>query len=229
MNSESRESVVRTVDLWKVYGEKVEVEALKGVDVDIGSGEFVSITGPSGSGKSTLLNMIGGLDRPTRGDVYIDGTDISTLNDRGLARLRNQSIGFIFQFHNLLPEFTATENVMVPQLLAGTGKKGARARAVELLETVGLGHRLDHKPTELSGGQNQRVAIARALSNNPRIVIGDEPTGNNDTETSDQLYDLFRSLNRDIGQTFIVVTHDLHLAERADRTIRLVDGHLEDA
>lgn len=223
----SRESVVRTVDLWKVYGDEVKVEALKSVDIDIGSGEFVSITGPSGSGKSTLLNMIGGLDRPTRGDVYIDGTDISTLSDRGLARLRNRSLGFIFQFHNLLPEFTATENAMVPQLLAGTGKREARERAVELLETVGLGHRLDHRPAELSGGQNQRVAIARALSNNPSIVIGDEPTGNNDTETSDKLYDLFRRLNREIEQTFIVVTHDLDLAARADRTIRLVDGRVD--
>jgi len=222
----SEGTVVETVDLCKVYGEEVKVEALRDVNVSIGGGEFVSITGPSGSGKSTLLNMIGGLDRPSSGTVGIDGSDISELDDRGLARLRNRSIGFIFQFHNLLPEFTAIENVMIPQLIAGTGKKDAKERAEDLLEEIGLGHRLDHTPKELSGGQNQRVAIARALSNNPNIVIGDEPTGNNDTDTSENIYDLFRQLNRDLNQTFIVVTHDLSLADRADRTIRLVDGEI---
>lgn len=218
--------VVETVGLCKVYGEKVKVEALRDVDLSIGAGEFVSITGPSGSGKSTLLNMVGGLDRPTSGTVSIDGSDISELGENDLARLRNRSLGFIFQFHNLLPEFTATENVMVPQLIAGMGAKEAQERSEKLLERVGLGHRLEHTPNELSGGQNQRVAVARALSNDPKIVIGDEPTGNNDTETSEQIYGLFRELNRELNQTFIIVTHDLPLADRADRIIRLVDGEI---
>lgn len=219
---------MRTVALRKVFTNGVEVEALRGVEMAIEYGEFVSITGPSGSGKSTLLNMLGGLDRPTGGNVFVDGIDVSTLDDRDLASLRNRSIGFVFQFHNLLPEFTARENVMIPQLVSGSKKGRAAERATDLLTQVGLSDRLEHRPYELSGGQNQRVAIARALANEPSIVIGDEPTGSNDTETSDRIYDLFRDLNRNTGQTSIVVTHEIELAERADRRIHLVDGQVVD-
>lgn len=223
------DAAVETVDLWKVYENGVTVEALRSVNVSIEYGEFVSVTGPSGSGKSTLLNMIGGLDRPSRGSVHVDGTDVSTLNDRELAALRNRSVGFIFQFHNLLPEFTATENVMVPMLISGKSRVEAEGRANDLLETVDLSHRLNHTPAELSGGQNQRVAIARALANSPSIIIGDEPTGSNDTETSDKIYRMFRRLNREMNQTFVIVTHEIELAEKADRRINLVDGEVVDA
>ncbi|MBN1324542.1 MAG: ABC transporter ATP-binding protein [Methanotrichaceae archaeon] len=213
-------------DLRKVYGDGVEVIALNGVTFTIDEGEFLSIVGPSGSGKSTLLNMLGLLDSPTSGSIILRGVDVTTASHSERARLRNKELGFVFQYHHLLPEFSALENVMMPLLIAGKRDKAARERARQLLEEVGLGDRMDHRPTELSGGQNQRVAIARALANHPAIVIGDELTGNLDTKSSEMIYETLRELNRSMDQTFILVTHDMDMAEKTDRILRIVDGKL---
>jgi len=190
------------------------------------AGEFVAIVGPSGSGKSTLLNMIGLLDTPTSGQIFLKGIDVSKTSASQRAHLRNKELGFVFQYHHLIPEFSALENVMIPLLIAGKSKQEARERATQLLDSVDLGDRLNNRPNQLSGGQNQRVAVARALANNPSIVIGDELTGNLDTKTSNLIYELLRELNRKINQTFILVTHDMGLAERTDRILRIVDGRL---
>jgi lipoprotein-releasing system ATP-binding protein len=213
-------------DLSKVFGDGVEVRALDGVNLSIKAGEFVAIVGPSGSGKSTLLNMIGLLDTPTRGRILLKGIDVSRASLDERARLRNRELGFVFQYHHLIPEFSALENVMMPMLIAGKSKKEAKERARDLLVSVGLGDRLDNRPNQLSGGQNQRVAVARALINNPSIVIGDELTGNLDTKSSQLIYDLLRDLNKKINQTFILVTHDMTLAEKTDRILRIVDGRI---
>jgi lipoprotein-releasing system ATP-binding protein len=212
--------------LMKIYKGGVDVVALDNINLNIKSGEFLAIVGPSGSGKSTLLNMIGLLDTPTSGQILLKGIDVTKISPNERARLRNRELGFVFQYHHLIPEFTALENVMMPMLIAGKNKTEARDQAKALLDDVGLGDRLDNKPNQLSGGQNQRVAVARALVNRPSIVIGDELTGNLDTKSSNRIYDLLRDLNKKINQTFILVTHDMTLAEKTDRILRIVDGML---
>ena len=219
-------NIIEIKKLRKVYGDGVELVALDDVDLTIEEGEVLSIVGPSGSGKSTLLNMIGLLDTPTSGEIVLKGQNITNASPKERARLRNKELGFIFQYHHLLPEFDAVENVMMPLLIAGVDKKEARSQAITHLEEVGLGDRLHNKPNQLSGGQNQRVAVARALAGHPSIVIGDEPTGNLDTKSSDMIYELLRKLNRQMNQTFILVTHDMDMAEKTDRILRLVDGKI---
>jgi putative ABC transport system ATP-binding protein len=204
------------------------VRALRGLTFTVAPGEFVAIVGPSGSGKSTLLNLLGALDRPTTGAVRLDGRDIATLSDTQLARLRNAEIGFVFQQFHLLARTTALDNVALPLVYAGVGRSARVARAREALEAVGLGHRLEHHPTELSGGEQQRVAIARALVTDPRILLADEPTGNLDTATGDGVMRLLEQLNTDRGAALIVITHDPEIAARAPRQIRLRDGVIVD-
>ena len=218
--------IIEIKKMRKVYGDGVELMALDDVDLTIEEGEVLSIVGPSGSGKSTLLNMIGLLDTPSDGEIWLKGQNITHVSSKERARLRNKELGFIFQYHHLLPEFDAVENVMMPLLIAGMDKKEARERAIALLGEVGLGDRLKNKPNQLSGGQNQRVAVARALAGHPSIVIGDEPTGNLDSKSSDMIYELLRKLNRQMNQTFILVTHDMNMAEKTDRILRLVDGRI---
>lgn len=220
--------IVETVKLKKVYllG-KVPIEALRGVSLKVKEGEFLSILGPSGSGKSTLLNLIGALDKPTSGKVFIEGVDVSILDDNGLAELRRR-IGFVFQFFNLIPRFTALENVELPMAIAGLNRIERRKRAIELLEVVGLAGRMNHKPAELSGGEQQRVAIARALANNPRFLLMDEPTGNIDSKNSSEIMRLIRHLNEEKGVTIIMVTHDQRLAKEANRTVYMLDGLIVD-
>ncbi len=221
-----RSNIIEIRNLSKVYPGGVEVRALDGIDLDIKRGEFLSIIGPSGSGKSTLLHMIGILDTPTSGTINIDGRVVTDMSEKERSKARNEILGFVFQYHHLLPDFTALENVMMPLLIGGVNKKAARKAASVLLEDVGLADRMDHLPSQLSGGQAQRVSVARALANNPGIVIGDEPTGNLDTRSSDMIYDLLRDLNHNKGQTFILVTHDEKMAKKTDRIIRLVDGKI---
>lgn len=201
---------------------------IPGISLEIEEGELISITGPSGSGKSTLLYLMGGLDKPTFGEVWLDGENITDRNEREMTRIRNEKIGFIYQFHFLLPEFTAVENVSMPMMInAGRPKSAIRRRAEELLDMVGLQDRRTYRPSQLSGGQQQRVAIARALANEPKIVLGDEPTGNLDSRSGNQVYELFEKLNRELGQTVIFVTHDEDFARRARRRIHLVDGKID--
>ena len=220
-------NIIEIKKLRKVYGDGVEVVALDDVDLTIKEGEVLSIVGPSGSGKSTLLNLIGLLDTPSGGEIWLKGQNITDATPTERARLRNKELGFIFQFHHLLPEFNAIENVMMPLLIAGVDKDEAKERAVALLEEVGgLEDRLHNRPNQLSGGQNQRVAVARALAAHPSIVIGDEPTGNLDSKSSDMIYELLRKLNRQMNQTFILVTHDMTMAEKTDRILRIVDGKI---
>ena len=211
----------------KSYGKEVVTEVLHGIDLEIAAGEFTALMGPSGSGKSTLLNLLGLLDRATSGDILIDGTDTAALDDLGRTRLRGTTLGFVFQFHHLLRAFTALENVMMP-MIATTGRiqEWMPERARELLVAVGLEDRIDYGATKLSGGQQQRVAIARALALNPAVVLADEPTGNLDTETGDQVFNLLREFNQKLGTTFLVVTHDSRIADRCDRVIELVDGKI---
>ncbi|MCK4398499.1 MAG: ABC transporter ATP-binding protein [Methanophagales archaeon] len=220
--------MIRTENLTKVYrmGD-AEVYALHDVNLDIQEGEFIAIIGPSGSGKSTLLNMIGCLDKPTSGAVFIDGINTGKLSENGLAEIRREKIGFIFQQFNLVHTLNALENVALPMFFAGVKRETRLKRAEELLANVGLGDRIHHKPSEMSGGQQQRVAIARALSNDPEIVIGDEPTGNVDTETGNTILDILEGLNKE-GRTVIVVTHDAEIAARAGRTKRMRDGKVLD-
>ena len=203
------------------------VKALDGVDMEIGRGEYVSIVGPSGSGKTTLFNMIGGLDRPTKGKVYIDGVDISKLDAYELAWLRCRKIGYIFQTFNLIPVLTALENVALPTVFAGIPRDEGQEKAAKLLTSVGLGERLDHRPTELSAGQQQRVAIARAMANDPAIILADEPTGNLDLNTGKEIIDILHNLNTTRGMTLIAATHDLKMIEASDHIIWMRDGKIE--
>ncbi|AEH60573.1 ABC transporter related protein [Methanosalsum zhilinae DSM 4017] len=222
----SEEIIIEIRNLSKIYSDGVDVYALDSINLEIHKGEFLAIVGPSGSGKSTLLHIIGILDTPTRGSIFIAGNDVSQMPDKDRSRIRNQVLGFVFQYHHLMPDFTALENVMMPLLIAGRTREEATRMANELLAEVGLEDRIDHRPTQLSGGQNQRVAVARALANSPAIVIGDEPTGNLDTKSSEKIYELIRRLNREHGQTFILVSHDEALARKADRVIHIVDGKI---
>lgn len=210
-------------DLHKAYN---GLEILKGVELEIRSGELVSIVGSSGAGKTTLLTLLGTLDRPNRGQVLYDGEDVFRWNDKKLSAFRNQNIGFVFQFHQLLPEFNALENVCIPAWIAGKGKKESEKRAEELLETFGLKERIHHKPSELSGGEQQRVAVARALINKPRVVLADEPSGNLDSENAKELHKLFFKLRDELKQTFVIVTHNTELAELADRKLQMKDGKI---
>ena len=209
--------------LEKSYG---TLQVLKGINLEIADRSVISIVGASGAGKSTLLHLIGTLDKPDNGKVLIDGTDLYTLSDKELAAYRNQNIGFVFQFHHLLPEFTAVENVALPAMIAGKSKAEAMKRAEELLDFLKLKERLTHKPSQLSGGEQQRVAVARALVNNPKLILADEPSGNLDSENASKLHQLFFDLRDQFHQTFIVVTHNNELAEMSDRKITIKDGQI---
>ncbi len=204
------------------------LQVLKGIDLEIGKGEIVSIVGPSGAGKTTLLQIMGTLDEPDAGIVTIDGTDVSRLKEKELSAFRNKRVGFVFQFHQLLPEFTALENVMIPAFIAGVPTKEATAHAMEILQFMGISDRTSHKPNELSGGEKQRVAVARALINNPAVILADEPSGSLDTHNKEELHQLFFDLRDRFGQTFVIVTHDENLARITDRTIHMVDGAIID-
>jgi lipoprotein-releasing system ATP-binding protein len=221
--------VIETLGLRKTYFGKVAVPVLHGIDLSIRAGEFVAIMGQSGSGKSTLLNILGALDVPTGGTVLINGVDIGTLDDDALATLRSEGIGFIFQFHHLLDEYTCLENALLP-LIIRSGRVGEEeyARVVRLLERVGLGHRLENHPDAMSGGENQRCAIVRALANAPRIVLADEPTGNLDSRSGQEVFALMREMNREIGVAFVMVTHDDRLAQAADRILLIEDGRIHE-
>lgn len=219
--------ILRTEGLRKSYGTRVVTEVLHGIDLEVRPGEFVALMGPSGAGKTTLLNLIGLLDRPTSGRILLDGTDTSTLTDRGLTAFRGRKIGFVFQFHHLLPAFTALENVMMPLLVSRRYRDAEmERRAMDLLERVGLRHRAQAKPAELSGGQQQRVAVARALVTRPPLVLTDEPTGNLDTQSAEEVFTLLRDCNREFRSAFVVVTHDPILAARCDRIVEIVDGRI---
>ncbi len=202
------------------------LQVLRGIDLEIKQGEVVSIVGPSGAGKTTLLQIMGTLDRPDSGSVVIDRTEVSRLKERELAAFRNRHIGFVFQFHQLLPEFTALENVMIPAFIAGISPSEAEVRARELLQLLGLPERAQHKPNELSGGEKQRIAVARALMNRPAVILADEPSGSLDTHNKEELHQLFFDLRNRLGQTFVIVTHDEGLAQLTDRTIHLKDGEV---
>jgi putative ABC transport system ATP-binding protein len=223
------ELIVRTEELTKVYGrDDVAVTALDGINLGIEPGQFVAVMGPSGSGKSTLLHLLGGLDRPTAGRVLIDGHELARLNDDELSELRRRRIGFIFQFYNLLPILSASDNVALPLILDGAKQSEARARAEEWLERVGLAERLDHRPDQLSGGQQQRVAIARALVAEPALILADEPTGNLDTRAGDEIAALLRRICGEWGRTILMVTHDPRISAYADRIVFLKDGQKVD-
>lgn len=219
-------NMVNGINITRSFG---DLQVLKGINIDIHAGEILSIVGASGAGKTTLLQILGTLDKPSDGSVTINGTNINLLNERQLAKFRNKHIGFVFQFHQLLPEFTAIENVMMPALIAGTNRSTAMKRAKELIGFLNLGHRLEHKPSQLSGGEKQRVAVARALINDPSVVFADEPSGNLDSRNQEELQVLFRSLRENFNQTFVIVTHDAHLATMSDRVIHMRDGLIVEA
>jgi lipoprotein-releasing system ATP-binding protein len=219
--------VIRAEGLAMIYAEgKLRTPVFEQLQLQVQAGETVAIVGASGAGKSTLLHLLGGLDMPTAGEVYVSGQKMSALSDAARGRLRNRALGFVYQFHHLLPEFTALENVMLPVLLSGAAVMEASDRARALLESVGLGHRLEHKPGELSGGERQRAAVARALVNRPACLLGDEPTGNLDEKTAETVFELMLSLNRNHGTSLVLVTHDHRLARRLDRVLELHDGRL---
>jgi len=213
--------MIRVEGIKKSFG---NLQVLKGIDLQIGKGEVVSIVGPSGAGKTTLLQIMGTLDTPDAGKVFINGQDVLSLNEKQLSAFRNKHIGFVFQFHQLLPEFTAIENVMIPAYIAGRSQADAQQAAMELLKMMGLADRADHKPNELSGGEKQRVAVARALINHPDVVFADEPSGSLDSKNKAELHQLFFDLRDQLGQTFVIVTHDENLAALTDRTIHMQDG-----
>ena len=215
--------MIHLTNIEKSFG---SLEVLKGIDLEINKGEVVSIVGPSGAGKTTLLQIMGTLDRPDSGKVIVDGFDVSTLSQKKLSDFRNQHVGFVFQFHQLLPEFTALENIMIPAFIAGKSQKEAKRRALELLDFMGLTERAEHKPNELSGGEKQRVAVARALVNNPAVILADEPSGSLDTKNKGELHQLFFDLRDKFGQTFVIVTHDEQLTSITDRTIHMKDGRI---
>ena len=216
--------MIQIENITKSFG---DLQVLKGVNLSIGKGEVISIVGPSGAGKTTLLQIIGTLDKPDVGSIRFNGEELTRLGGKRLAAFRNKHIGFVFQFHQLLPEFTALENIVIPALVAGRKRKEAEAEALELLNVLGLSERANHKPAELSGGENQRVAVARALINHPDVVLADEPSGSLDSHNKEELHKLFFELRDRLGQTFIIVTHDERLASYTDRTIRMVDGVVE--
>ncbi len=213
--------MIKTNNIYKSFG---NVEVLKGVDLSINKSEIACIVGASGAGKSTLLQIIGTLEKTDKGNIIIDNQDINTLNSKQLAAFRNKKIGFIFQFHHLLPEFTALENICIPAYIAGTSQKEAKEKALKLLDYLNLTDRKDHKPSMLSGGEQQRIAVARALINNPSVVLADEPSGNLDSQSAKELHELFFNLREKTGQTFVIVTHNPQLAEMADRTFTMKDG-----
>ena len=213
--------MIKLEGITKSFG---SLQVLKGIDLEINKGEIVSIVGPSGAGKTTLLQIMGTLDEPDAGTVQIDGTVVSRMKEKELSAFRNKNIGFVFQFHQLLPEFTALENVMIPALIAGVSSKEANDRATKILDFMGLVDRASHKPNELSGGEKQRVAVARALINDPAVILADEPSGSLDTHNKEDLHQLFFDLRDRLGQTFVIVTHDEGLAKITDRTVHMVDG-----
>jgi lipoprotein-releasing system ATP-binding protein len=210
-------------NIHKSYG---SLEVLKGIDLEINKGEIVSIVGASGAGKTTLLQIIGTLDKPTSGSILFDKQDVALLNEKRLASFRNKNIGFVFQFHHLLPEFTALENLCIPAFIAGVSQKEAKLRALELLDFLHLSDRAEHKPSALSGGEQQRVAVARALMNHPSVILADEPSGNLDSANAKELHALFFTLRKQFNQTFVIVTHNQELAEMSDRKLMMVDGRI---
>ena len=216
--------MIKLEGITKSFG---SLQVLKGIDLEINKGEIVSIVGPSGAGKTTLLQIMGTLDEPDAGVVQIDGTVVSRMKEKELSAFRNKNIGFVFQFHQLLPEFTALENVMIPALIAGVSSKEAHERAMKILDFMGLVDRASHKPNELSGGEKQRVAVARALINDPAVILADEPSGSLDTHNNEDLHQLFFDLRDRLGQTFVIVTHDEGLAKITDRTVHIVDGMIK--
>ncbi|TPV33329.1 ABC transporter ATP-binding protein [Paucihalobacter ruber] len=219
--------MIQAKQIYKTYG---DLQVLKGINLEIAKGEIVSIVGPSGAGKTTLLQILGTLDKPDKNpntELIINGENISSLNDKNQAKFRNTHIGFIFQFHQLFPEFTAIENVCIPAFIKNTSKSQAEKEAKKLLDYLGLSHRINHKPNELSGGEQQRVAVARALINNPGLIFADEPSGNLDSESAESLHQLFFKLRDELGQTFVIVTHNKALADMADRKLTMVDGNFK--
>ena len=216
--------MIKLEGITKSFG---SLQVLKGIDLEINRGEIVSIVGPSGAGKTTLLQIMGTLDEPDAGTVQIDGTVVSRMKEKELSAFRNKNIGFVFQFHQLLPEFTALENVMIPAFIAGVSSKEANDRAMKILDFMGLVDRASHKPNELSGGEKQRVAVARALINDPAVILADEPSGSLDTHNKEELHQLFFDLRDRLGQTFVIVTHDEGLAKITDRTVQMVDGMIK--
>ena len=216
--------MIKLEGITKSFG---SLQVLKGIDLEINKGEIISIVGPSGAGKTTLLQIMGTLDEPDAGVVQIDGTMVSRMKEKELSAFRNKNIGFVFQFHQLLPEFTALENVMIPALIAGVSSKEAHERAMKILDFMGLVDRASHKPNELSGGEKQRVAVARALINDPAVILADEPSGSLDTHNKEDLHQLFFDLRDRLGQTFVIVTHDEGLAKITDRTLHIVDGMIK--
>jgi lipoprotein-releasing system ATP-binding protein len=217
--------LLQACEVTKVYGTVVKTKVIKGIDLSISPGEFISLIGYSGSGKTTFLNILGALDQPTEGKLFFENDEVTAMDDRALAYFRNRNLGFVFQFHHLLPEFTVLENVMIPSwILEGKVNDKRKARAKELLELVGLQDHISKKATQISGGQQQRVAIARSLINDPRLILADEPTGNLDSESTEQVYGLLRDINKTLGTAFLVVTHNDHIAAKSDRIIVLKDG-----